>query len=85
MKECKSRGILNNIYLVKASANNGVCVIMDEKMKIKVVDVKRKRYGIITIILLFEENLLNITSSYAPQARFEDSDKKLKRVLAIYG
>jgi len=53
---------------------------MDEKMKIKVVDVKRKRYGIITIILLFEENLLNITSSYAPQARFEDSDKKLKRV-----
>lgn len=58
----------NDYKIIYSSSNitrNGVGVILDEKMKIKLVDLGWKSDRIIMVNLVCEEKVLNLISAYA--------------------
>ncbi|KAL4142689.1 hypothetical protein QTP88_005099 [Uroleucon formosanum] len=64
------------IFSGRTSTRNGVGVILDKEMKIKVVDVERKSDRIIMVKLVGEEKVLNVISAYASQVSCEVREKE---------
>jgi len=58
---------------------------LNEKIKSKVVNVKRENYKTMTVKLVFEEKVLSVISAGAPQVGCKESEKEYKGLMTKDG
>jgi len=67
-----------NKGFITTNIKNGVEVITDDEMKSQLVDVERNNEKVTVVKLIFEEKVLNVINTYAPQV---GSEKKTRECL----
>ena len=63
-------------YAGKNNTRKGVGIVLDKDLKERIVGVKRLGDRITTIKQVLEEEIIYMTSAYAPQAGFDESVKR---------
>jgi exonuclease III len=62
-------------YTSTMSTKNGVGIMLDKRLKDRVVDIKRQGDRIILVKLFVEDLIFNVISAYAPQISLNESVK----------
>jgi exonuclease III len=63
-------------YTGTTTNENGVCIVLDKRLKDGVLDIKRQGDRIILVKLLVGDLVFNVISAYAPQIGFNESIKR---------
>jgi exonuclease III len=63
-------------YIGTTINKNGVCIVLDKRLKDGVVDIKRQGDRIILVKLLIGDLVFYVISVYAPQICFNESIKR---------
>jgi exonuclease III len=63
-------------YTGKKRSRNGVCILIDKRLKNGVIAVRRHGDMIIMIKLIFGDLVLNVISAYAPRVGLSDDVKR---------
>jgi exonuclease III len=62
-------------YTGNTSTKNGVVIVLDKSLKVRVVNIKRQGDMIILVKLLVGDLIFNVISAYAPQIGLNESVK----------